>query len=173
MFKPSKNPIVEELTKNHKERRINLSHLRAVRVELPDQRSVRFCSWCTEVRLNHGNQKYCSDNCSQSAMAWANPQKEDALRFLLERQEWKCAICLYDYAPFLTSLANGIKFEHLPWYYFKRLKARVPLDKKPEVDHILAIRHGGQSLGLSNHRAICTTCHKTKTKTDNSVPRNK
>lgn len=173
MFKPSKNPIVEELTKNHKERSIDLNRLKAIKIELPDQRSIRFCCWCTEVRLTHGNQKYCSQNCSQSAMAWAYPQKENSLKLLLERQEWKCGSCQYDYTPFLLSLAKGFKFEDLPWHYFKRLKNRVPPDKKPEVDHTVPISKGGQSLGNENHKALCFTCHKIKTKIDNSGPRKK
>ena len=58
------------------------------------------------------------------------------------------------------------ELEQLPWHYFKRLKNQVTLQYKPEVDHIVAISKGGESLGNSNHQAICYTCHKTKTKQD-------
>lgn len=42
-----------------------------------------------------------------------------------------------------------------------------------EVDHILAISKGGQSVGLDNHQAICYSCHKEKTKKDLSGKRRK
>lgn len=64
-------------------------------------------------------------------------------------------------------------FGDLPWYYFKRLKSRVPPDKNPEVDHIAPIYKGGQPLDRANLQAICYTCHKGKTGKDLSGPRKK
>lgn len=182
MFKPSGNPKVEELTKSVRDRSYNLSCLQAIKLpEMNDKgKPKRLCAWCATVELTHGNQKYCTTECSNSAMAWAYPQKEDALRYLLLRQEWKCATCKYDYKPELELivakdrlLGYGFDLAKLPWYYFKRLKARVPSDRKPEVDHIISIYKGGVSLGLDNHQAICYTCHKTKTKQDLSGKRKK
>jgi 5-methylcytosine-specific restriction endonuclease McrA len=63
--------------------------------------------------------------------------------------------------------------EDLPWHYFKRLKNTVPKDKKIEIDHILAISKGGESLGQENHRILCIVCHKIKTKSDLSGKRPK
>jgi len=139
------------------------------------------CAWCAQKELFHGNQKYCCNQCSKSAMAWAYPQKEDALGFLLERQNWKCAGCQYDYKPVLQAVIDrDVHFTHgkgyasfgdLPWHYFKRLKNRVPKEYRPEVDHIIPIYKGGASLGLDNHQAICYSCHKTKTAQDLSGKR--
>lgn len=62
------------------------------------------------------------------------------------------------------------------WYVVKRLKSVLASNKethplRPEVDHIIPIHKGGISLGLENHQAICYTCHKAKSKVDNSGPR--
>lgn len=141
----------------------------------------RLCAWCAVGELFNGNQKYCGQECSNSAMAWAYPQKEDALRFLLLRQSWKCLLCQYDYLPAIEAivardrsmLGAGFELAKLPWYYLKRLKDKVPKEHRPEVDHIIPIYKGGASLGLDNHQAICYTCHKAKSKVDNSGPRKK
>lgn len=174
MYKPPVNPIAVELTKSYKRRSINLGRIKAIYVELPNQTSERRCAWCTEVSIK-GNRKYCSEDCANSAMAWAYPQKEDALKFLLVRQTFKCLICQYDYFPAFNAIMQkaGVRddLSSLPWWYFKRLKERVPADRKPEIDHVLAIRHGGQSLGLGNHQVLCFLCHKSKSKIDNSVKR--
>ncbi len=184
-FVSSKNPKVDELTKSIRERSYNLSALSAIK--LPELNAKgkpkRICAWCADKELLGGhNQKYCSQDCSNSAMAWAYPQKEDALRYLLLRQEWKCADCKYDYLPHLKDIVARDKrmlgadfwdMSKLPWYYFKRLKSRVPRERNPEVDHVIPISKGGESLGLANHQAICYTCHKSKSKIDNSGPRKK
>lgn len=183
MFKPSGNPKVEELTKSVKDRSYNLSCLQAVKLpELNEKgKPKRLCAWCAKEELFHGNQKYCTNDCSNSAMAWAYPQKEDALRYLLLRQDWKCFSCRYDYKPFLDAMiekdrlryGGTFAIEQLPWHYFKRLKERVPKEHRPEVDHIVPIYKGGESLGLANHQAICYSCHKAKTKLDLSGKRKK
>jgi len=185
MFKPSKNPKVEELTKSIRSRSYNLSCLQPIILEELNKKgqTKKLCAWCAEGEFYNGNQKYCSNECSDSAMAWAYPQKENALRFLLIRQEWKCAGCQFDYLPIMKTILQREKKDYpstpdidpgkLPWYYFKRLKGRCPDDRRIEIDHVIAIRHGGDSLGISNHRALCYTCHKAKTKIDNSVKRNK
>lgn len=176
MWKPSLNPKVEELTKSHRERSITLDVLRAIKVD-----DKRMCAWCTAGQLNHGSQKYCSDDCRDSAMAWAYPQKEDALRYLLIRQDWKCISCSYDYRPSMDAIikrdsdryGSGYKIDKVPWYYIKRLKDIVPQERKPEVDHIVPISKGGASIGLDNHNCLCYSCHKVKTKIDNSGKRSK
>lgn len=184
MFKPSGNPKVEELTKSVRERSYNLGVLRAIKLDELNAKGKqkRLCAWCAKEELLGGsNQKYCGQDCSNSAMAWAYPQKEDSLRFLLVRQGWKCNLCQYDYLPDMNAivardqsmLGRNFDLAKLPWYYLKRLKNRVPRDRNPEVDHIIPIYKGGESLGLANHQAICYSCHKTKSKVDNSGPRKK
>lgn len=181
MWKPAKNPKVEELTKSHRERSITLDCLKAIKISLPTGKAERWCAWCTEGQLHHGSQKYCSEECSNSAMAWAYPQKENALGFLLERQEWKCVGCQFDYKPLIDAMlarerqryGNTFAIDKMPWYYFKRLKEIISADRKPEVDHIIPVYKGGITLGLANHQVLCFTCHKAKSKVDNSGPRKK
>jgi HNH endonuclease len=160
VFKPSKNPQVLELTKSHRKRSINLGTLRAIR--LPELnikgKPKRMCCWCTEGELFSNAQKYCSESCSSSAMAWAYPQKEDAIYFILERQNWKCNGCQYQYVKNV-----GRKFRII-----RKLKHSVPKERKPEVDHIIPISKGGPSIGIDGCQILCYSCHKAKTKIDNS-----
>lgn len=128
--------------------------------------------------------KWCSSSCSALAFAWANPQKEAGLHVLLQRQNFKCLGCGYDYLPYLEdSLAyinrgrivldprsvNSVISERL----MKILKYKVPTGFGPEVDHIIPFAKGGQAIGFDNHQAICYACHKVKTKVDNSGKRAK
>lgn len=182
MFKPSGNPKVEELTKSVRTRTCNLSYLKAIKLpELNDKGNPRrLCAWCAVVEIFSRSQKYCSTECSNCAMAWAYPQKEDALRFLLLRQDWKCAVCQHDYKPTIEAITAkdrrmvpAMTLDNIPWYYLKRLKEHVPKQVRPEIDHIIPISRGGASLGIDNHQAICYGCHKAKSKIDNSGPRRK
>jgi hypothetical protein len=184
-FKPSRNPKVEELTKSVKERSYMLDAIRPIKLEELNSKGKprKLCAWCCEGDLD-GRQKYCGKNCAESAEAHFYPQKEQGLKFLLERQDWKCAICQFDYLPVLQEITKKDRVsytdgsilplspETLSWYTFKRLKRKVDKANRPEVDHIVPIYKGGESLGLENHQAICFTCHKAKTKRDLSGPRN-
>jgi len=179
MFKPSVNPKVEELTKSCVDRRINLSDLDAIMIE-----GKRHCCWCS-TPLKGRQYKWCSSECAGFAWAWANPQSDEGLKYLLIRQDWKCKSCQYDYKLTMISLVSADRFvskkngitddllASLPSYYMRRMKYRLPKQYKPEVDHIVPIYKGGQSLGLDNHQAICYSCHKTKTKSDLSGKRKK
>lgn len=172
MYKPSNNPRVAEITAECRDRSCHLDRLQPVFIN-----EVKHCAWCAEVEIRKGNQKYCSIQCNDSAMAHFYPQKENALLFLLIRQDFKCSACKYDYRPALQGISDHRKLtgslEDLPWWAAKRLKNQVPPDKKPEVDHVIAITNGGTSLGLGNHQAICFSCHKLKTSKDLSGPRKK
>lgn len=166
MFKKPSNPDLEKLEKSHSERRINLSNLEPIIID-----GKKFCVWCKEP-LKGRQYKWCSPLCSNSAFAWANPQKEEGLNILLARQNWKCADCEYDYIPIaekcLTNLFGWPKNyrEEICVRIMKRIKRLSPKDRKPEVDHIMPIYKGGKSIGFSNHQVLCFTCHKKKTSKD-------
>lgn len=179
MWKPTKNPKIEEMTKSFTDRALQLSRYPVK----PEADGRRMCLWCGEVELKGSKlKKYCSAECSEAIFTWAQPQKENGLHALLVRQDWKCNTCNFDYKPILAQV-------HLRWYagtrripnfgqdssqtYMKFFKASCPPMQKPEVDHIVPIYKGGQSLGLANHQAICYSCHKTKTKIDLSGKRKK
>lgn len=176
MFKKSNNPKIEELTKSHRERRINLSDLNAVPLE-----NGKGCVWCCK-KLTGKARKWCSNECSSMAWAWANPQKEGSLHIILARQDFKCNHCQYDYMPYvedslkyvnrvhLTIEPSKIK-EQISERLMQILKYKVPTDHRPEVDHIMPIYKGGQPLGIDGLQAICYSCHKIKTKKDLSGKR--
>lgn len=182
MFKPSGNPKVKELTETFFERSYQLSRLKVIKtLELNIHGNPkRFCAWCAIGILHHGNQKYCCQECLNSAMAWCYPQKEDGLRYLLIRQNFKCSGCQYDYLPILKDILEKDRHYHLKdfnpdiiaFYYFKRLKDKTPKEFRPEVDHIIPVYKGGTTLGIDNHQCLCYTCHKKKTGIDLSGKRN-
>lgn len=173
MFKPSGNPKVLELTKTWTKRSVDLTQLK--KIQVPEG---KFCAWCAQDKLS-GNQKYCSNACKVSANAWAYPQKEYGLGCLLMRQDWKCNVCQYDYVPLVEQLlVNGRIYDKpkdyktmFSWTLVRRIKQKSPQERKPEVDHIIPVSKGGITLGISNHQALCFSCHKAKTKIDNSGSR--
>jgi HNH endonuclease len=178
VFKPSKNPRIEELTKSHRERRINLSDIDPVVID-----DVKCCRWCV-TPLKGRKYMWCSTECQTMAWAWANPQKEGGLHILLARQDFKCDICQFDYMPYVQDAIRYMNQnrktidpetirEKINERLMKILKYKAPSDRLPEVDHIVPIYKGGQSLGLDKVRCLCYLCHKAKTKVDNSGPRKK
>lgn len=178
MFKKSKNPQVEELTKTYKDRAFAVSKLQHVVRE----DGTKGCIWCGDpLKTKHHMQRYCKDKmCPKSTYAWGYPQKEEGLHFILMRQDFCCNSCGYDYKPFIESNVmgaygtGGVDYKtQINFYVIKRLKERIDPKLKPEVDHIIPISKGGTALGLDNHQVICYTCHKTKTSKDLSGKRNK
>jgi 5-methylcytosine-specific restriction endonuclease McrA len=180
MRKKAGNPEIEELSKSWTKRSINLTAIGPVKVQ-DGVKILKKCAWCAEGSIS-GNRKYCTSLCSASAEAWAYPQKEANLWLLLVEQDWKCKLCDYDYSEewkkalasyFGSEGALKVSPETYLWYIVKRLKTRLPKERRLEVDHIVPVFKGGQTIGHENHQAICYTCHKEKTKKDVSGKRKK
>lgn len=179
MFKPSKNPKVEELQKSCTDRSVPVADLTWIIRE----DGSKGCIWCGDpLKTKHHAQRYCKDKmCPKSAYAWSYPQKEEAMNFLMIRQDWCCNICKHDWKPFIESDIVGQFYgtmnvdykTEINYYVIKRLKQNIDPKLKPEVDHIVPIYKGGQSLGLDNHQIICYLCHKRKTAVDLSGKRKK
>lgn len=174
MFKPSVNPEIASLTKTHRGRRLNLSDLVTPLLE-----GQKLCIWCL-TPLTGRKLKWCSEACSTSAFAWANPQSDYGLAHLLARQNYACAGCNMDWNLLADSLkgTRGIPMflDHLSRFSLRLIKAvkrYSPKGTKPEVDHIIPVSKGGQCLGFDNLQGICYICHKAKSKVDNSGPRKK
>lgn len=180
MWKRPKNPIIEELTKSHKERTYPIS-----RVDSPKREDgSRGCVWCGDpLKTRHPNARYCKDRlCAESAYAWSNPQGPEGRHHLLVRQGFKCNMCQFDWKPYVEmAYQHGIKHfwlgwdrdggdytQQYIWWVWQREWGYLKLAKahQPEVDHIEPIYKGGCSLGLENHQVICYTCHKKKTSKD-------
>ncbi len=179
MFKKSNNPDIAVLEKSYRGRTFSVSHLKVLKIE-----NARFCVWCHEGKLNHGNQRWCSEECVSSGLAWANPQSEHGLHILLVKQNFKCLHCNFDYLPYVEKALSYLNRNHptvdkakirnqISALLMKVMKRNIPRDKAPEVDHIIPISKGGQAIGLDNVGILCYSCHKMKTKVDNSGPRKK
>lgn len=180
-MKKCENPNIEIYTKSHTKRIFNLSS-----IKLPEGLKKQ-CVWCLGP-LKGAQRRWCGEECVEAASAWGNPQKEFGLGVLLIRQNFKCNTCAFDWGAAIESLYQrpkspyGIvqyketwrtKFSYWVTHALKDHMHMSDPTRKPEVDHVLAISKGGQSLGLDNHQAICYTCHKIKTKSDLSGKRPK
>lgn len=178
-MKKCENPLIPEITKTCKKRMFNLSS-----IKLPEGIKKK-CVWCLGS-LSGQQRRWCGEECVNAAQAWGYPQKEYGLGVLLIRQEFKCKICSFDWGTIIEEMYKRPKVPYgmvshrekwrtvFSYWLTKALKDHMHSHDKPhriEVDHILAISKGGQSLGLDNHQAICFDCHKAKTKIDNSGPR--
>lgn len=171
MIKKSENAIVIDLIKKSSDRRYNLSDLDAI-----NRNGKRFCMWCARAELKSKRMKYCGEECSKSAFASLNPQSPEGLHVLLQRQEYKCNSCSFDYMPYVDKQVERAKARNIPhelnkinWWVFKTLKSHFwgeLENRNPEIDHIKPVSLGGQGLGFDNHQVLCKECHLNKTKTD-------
>lgn len=160
-MKECKNPWVFEKTKNSFDRECSLSDIPYTQRE----DGTRGCIWCGDVLRNkHVHTRYCADKeCARSAYIWGYPQKHEACLLFLQKQDFKCKICQLDFSQYID---KNISSEN-----FLKEKRSIPQEHKPEVDHIIPIIQGGQSLGIDNHQVLCYTCHKEKTKKDVKGPK--
>jgi 5-methylcytosine-specific restriction endonuclease McrA len=174
MWIKSNNPIFEALVKTHKSRILNLSDIKAIKLD-----GEKKCVWCLKP-LTGRKLKWCSNLCVGYASAYCSPQSEHGLHVLLSRQNYLCKNCNFDYMPFIKKACDYANKYHktidiskldeqISFILMRKFKRVVPNNNRPEVDHILAIRHGGQSIGLENHQILCKSCHLNKTKIDNSL----
>jgi 5-methylcytosine-specific restriction endonuclease McrA len=172
MFKKSGNLKVEELTRSCKKRSYLLSDLKPIKLDGVHKN----CIWCLSLLTGNRN-KWCSDECIDYALAWARPQCEQGLHVLLVRQDFKCLQCGYSYLEYVQQALNQLnKWQQnvdpatiktkISFLLMRCFRGLLPREYRAEVDHVLAISLGGTSLGLENHRVLCSRCHKTKTKSD-------
>lgn len=171
MYKPPTNPKILELAKSYRDRNFRLSDLKIIPVD-----GKRSCLWCLQGDFKHKNRKWCSNSCSESAFAFANPQNEYGLNFLLVRQNWQCAHCGYSWFQLAQELKARMDRRHktiplgegFDFSLMKLLKRNCPKDRKPEVDHRTPIFKLGAAISVNfdNHQVLCYSCHKIKTKID-------
>lgn len=116
-------------------RRVNLS-------DIP--RDNGWCKWCNFNETTSNRSHYCSEQCKTSAYIWCSPQQNPS-HFIIQ-QDYKCNLCSTD---FREEHEDGVM----------RLRSDVWI----EIDHIEPIWNGGEGLGVHNHQALCSQCHKDKT----------
>lgn len=168
MFKLSKNPWVIDKTKKTYDRECALADIPYVIRE----DGSKGCIWCGDpLKTNHHLQRYCKDKlCPKSAYIWGYPQRSESLIYLLKKQNMKCNDCSHDYNQYF--IEEDHQFE-INSDNYNKIRKLIPQEFKPEVDHIVAIMQGGESLGINNHQVLCYACHKKKTKKDIKKPRRK
>jgi len=167
-MKPTNNPNIEIYTKNSKERAFSLSS-----IKLPDGLKKK-CVWCLDD-LKGLQRRWCKDDeCVKAALAWGRPQSPHGLYELLKRQSYCCKSCPVSWKEYMDkAVTKNSKFFGIEDLrsgdidlVMRRFRRFIPIEIRPEVDHILAISLGGTALGLENHQVLCAKCHKEKTKKD-------
>ena len=130
---------------------------------------VAHCKWCAQKPV-YGQRQYCSEDCKFSMYVFTYPQTFPATRILMERQNFKCATCSYDYMPFVetaidiitTTLESAFDWDEHSYSVLERVKKTVPEERKPEVDHVIQVSEGGDTFGLNNVEILCHNCHLYK-----------
>jgi hypothetical protein len=85
--------IIETI--NHPDRTISKEWLSPI-----NRDGKLFCAWCNENELPKSRKKYCSDDCVDSSSAYCYPQSSShSFKFLMVRQDYRCAGCDFDYRP--------------------------------------------------------------------------
>lgn len=169
MFKPSKNPKIEELTNSWKERAYSVSDFRAIKLDGVHKN----CIWCLGL-LGGSKQKWCCTGCVLSALAWARPTGPYGVRVILYRDNFKCATCSFSYREFYVQAYEKIR--NRTYFRFPKIKTKrveyliktfrrlLPREFRLEIDHVVPLSFGGQTLGFKNLQILCSQCHKVKTK---------
>lgn len=127
------NPKIKDLV-NHRARYFSLS-------DLPRMQGI--CKWCYYQATKTNKQFYCSTECQLSAELFCYPQGIWTRKFLMKRQDDKCAHC-----PVVFGKSKGDDGFTL-W---------------SEIDHIIPIFKGGTALGSENLQLLCGKCHAKKTR---------
>lgn len=150
MWKVPLNPVVVKALLSCRKRSMNLSDIKVpIDLAVPALGNGKLCAWCLSP-LTGRKYKWCSSECGNSAFAYANPQSEYGLQYLLSRQDFRCSSCQYDYSPLAQSLlgTRGIP-KLLPYRetfsirFMKPLKRQSPKGTRPEVDHVQPVALGG------------------------------
>ncbi len=156
--------ILSVLAENVGSRSFNIGE-----IENPVIGGYKYCKWCAKTPV-YGQKQYCTDDCKFSMYCFCYPQTYPATRVLLERQDFKCATCTYSYMGFVENAIEDcrkinpeIEWDDDAEWILRTAFAKVPEERKPETDHILAISNGGDSFGLANVEVKCKNCHKNKT----------
>jgi len=171
MYKPPKNPQIEEITKSFRGRTYRLSDLGPIKLD----GKRKNCVWCLKPLMG-SKHKWCSHGCIVSALSWAQPNSGYGLRVLLYKCGFKCCDCGFSYRSYFEQAFSKVRNRH--WFRHPRMRSKrieilikafrrlVPRDVRPEVDHVDQVSLGGQTIGTENLQILCAKCHKLKTKKD-------
>lgn len=171
MWKGSKNPQVLELTASYRDRSYRLSDFNPIKLDGINKN----CIWCLK-KLSGNKHKWCSTGCVASALAWAKPNGAHGLKVLLYKNNFKCAVCGFSYRLYFDQAY--LKVKNRPYFRRPRMRSQrieylirafrklVPRDDRPEIDHVISVALGGQTLGFENLQLLCCKCHKVKSKKD-------
>ena len=119
----------------------------------------KYCAWCGKL---FKGRKYCSEQCRFSSDIYCKPHSKLTKKYVLIKQDNKCAVCGFDYTAYVYKGGNT---RYKCFRYFIRW-SKIPSNKRLETDHKTAICNGGNPIGIENLRVLCKECHKKKTRED-------
>lgn len=141
-----------------------------------------YCAWCGKVELSDKRRKYCSELCLETCGIFCFPSERQGFAFHLRKQDYKCNICGFDFGAVVDNIISYRKSNGLfkSWDSSDRFKNvwriregslwsmpdALAMERRPELDHVIPIKAGGDSIGFYNMQVICYCCHKMKTKQD-------
>ncbi len=131
------------------------------------------CAWCNVALVPGIRNKYCGENCRESAYMYCNPQSASSRAWIfINRQACTCLSCGEIHEDEWADKIER-KYRHLTemqakgWYKHTQL---VPyhwlgsgMGEKLHLDHTVPLHQGGQGIGFANVRVLCIACHGKKT----------
>lgn len=143
-----------------------------------------YCVWCNE-KLAGRKQRWCSDDCMESAYLICCPQDPATKMYrLIFKQNWACAGCGESFEEELRSKIrekydNANQVGTYMWdEQTDQTRERTSEDPPKQVrlhslgyatgdrwqtDHIIPIHKGGKGIDPLNLQVLCVPCHKKKT----------
>lgn len=169
----------EAITKARFQRYMNLTDLKTPR----GPKNEKFCAWCNGPKQLRGCNKYCTPACKQSAYLHCMPQSPESKmwRFLMvqgavcpgcgecfedqvkEKIDRKIASSKKYYGETATTVGPPGHFDKVSFW-----QIGYGTGDRWHTDHIVALQHGGEGIGMENLQILCVPCHHKKTARENS-----
>ena len=144
-------------------------------LKVPKINGIRLCKWCLKNELSP-RAHYCSDKCRESAYILTHPQTRQGVVYLLLRQRFKCANCIYSWKELFRDILKHIKKYNMEvsysrvgyWISGTDRETNIPNEIRKhrgvQVDHIIPVSENGDTYGFDNCQALCIDCHREKSR---------
>lgn len=155
-----------EIEKTPEFRHFNLTRLRPVH-----DGDMPLCCWCNVNKVQGGRIKYCSDECSDTALIVSSSRNHGLRAYILiELQQCACKICGESFERDIISRIMATKNMNDRYAELNPGKdSRVTyyqvgdtLGRMLHIDHTVPIGMGGHGTDLANLQVVCVGCHKKK-----------
>lgn len=118
---------------------------------------TKFCAWCGKIEIPK-KKKYCSESCQNSAVIYCWPHHYISKQYHIEKQNFKCDCCGFDYSNLIEKSKWRNKFSMRMF-----LRKCREIGKPLELHHKNPISKGGNGIGIGM-AMLCRDCHKREGK---------